>query len=122
MKTVVVGLILIFVLFTRPGRLIGVVLLVVAFVGLLALYVDTTAWAHQPLLSETEAGAVGFVFSVLIFGSLFVQFITAFVRTIRERRERAARLRVLHNMAVARHFALQPLDGEILPPQRYLSP
>ena len=120
MKTVVVGLILacllLMALSTKLGRTIVVVALAMAMVG--ACFYINTHWAapHPVKPNGGEFGVVGDLIALavvaLIFGSLIVQLYRAGVRTMRERRERAKRLWALEH----------PLDGEILPPQRYLSP
>jgi hypothetical protein len=126
--TVVVGLLLAFLLlFTTLGRITAGVLLGAALVGLAALYVNThwawvDPWLHQRFI-DTPVGAVfGFAWMALIVGGASVGLYRWSKRIDRERRDQAARLIILRENAVRLWATKQPLDGEVLPPQRYLSP
>ena len=82
----------------------------------LALHYYIAHRVAPPPVQPGELSRVGdliaLAFAALMFGSGFVQLKAYGKRVMRERRERAKRLWALEH----------PLDGEILPPQRYLSP
>jgi len=107
--TVVVGLILAFLLFTRPGRLIGVVLLGVAFVGLAALYLHVT---HPDVLfALVEAPVVLFIGAIAALvlalpAAIAVKAISAI----------ADLMWLGHIWLIERTNRTYPLEGEILPP------
>jgi hypothetical protein len=117
------GLAFLLFLFTKPGQIVvGLVLLSVAF-GLAIFFIATIGAALGAALSGGTKAIL--LLSVLgaMFGFLCFKAYGDIVRTVKDRRARAARLKVLEERG-ARLWDLEhtPRDGEILPPQRYLSP
>jgi hypothetical protein len=117
------GLGLAFLLFTKPGQIVAAVLAGAAGVWIFYVLPNQSGPHSAPVDNGPVIDVVVFGVMGLLFASLFVQATRALERTMKDRRERAARLKVLEERG-AQLWALEhtPRDGEILPPQRYLSP
>lgn len=101
------GLAFVLFLFTKPGQIVVALFLGAAVFGA-AVYGLGALVAPHPMLGAT----IGFSVLGFMVCSWLFQATRAFIRVMRDRRERAKRLWALEH----------PLDGELLPPQRHLSP